>query len=74
MRRREAFSAPLEGFVQQMGDNAVQSSKLKVVILAAAQGDCAGIEYPRALQRLGDKAIIDHVLELARHFASPKDI
>jgi phosphomannomutase len=57
-----------------MGINVAQTSKLKVVILAAAQGECSEIEYPRALQRLGDRAIIDHVLELAHHFASPKDI
>jgi len=54
--------------------NAAQTAKLKVVILAAAQGECSCIEYPRALQRLGDRAIIDHVLELAHHFASPEDI
>jgi len=47
---------------------------LRVIILAAAQRAQSNVEYPRALQRLGDKAIIDYVLALARRFAEPSDI
>ncbi|MBM3187540.1 MAG: glucosamine-1-phosphate N-acetyltransferase [Chloroflexi bacterium] len=47
---------------------------VRVLVLAAAQGPGAGVPYPRALQKLGDKAIIDHVLESARHLASPQNI
>ncbi len=32
-----------------------------------------GVEYPRALQRLGNQAIIDYVLALARQFAPPSE-
>ncbi|MHB1296797.1 MAG: NTP transferase domain-containing protein [Anaerolineae bacterium] len=47
---------------------------LKVVILAASQGHCAGVAYPRALQKLGDRAILDYVIDLARQLAQPSDI
>jgi len=47
---------------------------VKVIILAAAQGARPGVAYPRALQKLGDKAIIDYVIDLALHFAAPPDI
>jgi len=47
---------------------------LKVVILAAAQGERPGVEYPRVLQRLGDKPIINHVVDLAQQVAAPEDI
>jgi len=50
------------------------TSPLKVLILAAAQGPQSGVQCPRALQKLGEKAIIDHVLDLARRFADPGDI
>ena len=46
----------------------------KVLVLAAAQGPRAGVAYPRALQKLGNKAIIDYVLDWARHLAAPEDI
>lgn len=46
----------------------------KVLVLAASQGSRPGVDYPRALQRLGGKAIIDYVLELALQFAAPSDI
>ncbi|MFH1085894.1 MAG: NTP transferase domain-containing protein [Chloroflexota bacterium] len=46
---------------------------LKAIVLAAAQGPHAGVVYPRALQKLGDRAIIDHVLDLARHLAPPEE-
>ena len=49
-------------------------SPLKVIVLAAAQGAQSGVAYPRTLQKLGEKAIIDHVLDLSRHFAAPQDI
>jgi len=49
-------------------------SQYRVLILAASQGPRPGVDYPRALQRLGDKAIIEHVLELALQFAPPADI
>lgn len=49
------------------------SRPLKVIVLAAAQREQVNLDLPRALQRLGDRAIIDHVLELARHLASPQD-
>jgi alpha-D-glucose phosphate-specific phosphoglucomutase len=47
---------------------------VKIIILAAAQGARAGVAYPRVLQTLGDKAIIDYVIDLALHFAAPPDI
>jgi alpha-D-glucose phosphate-specific phosphoglucomutase len=50
------------------------SETLKVIVLAAAPGAQVGGEYPRALQKLGDKAVVDHILDLARHFAAPQDI
>ena len=46
---------------------------LKVVILAAGQEGLSSDGAPRALQRLGDRAIIDYVLGWARKFASPAD-
>ena len=47
---------------------------LRVLILAAAQGPRPGVEYPRALQPLGDRPIIDYVLDLARRLARPEHI
>ncbi|MHB1357570.1 MAG: NTP transferase domain-containing protein [Anaerolineae bacterium] len=47
---------------------------LKVVILAAAQRPEIDLAGPRAMQRLGGKPILDHVLELAQHIVKPKDI
>jgi phosphomannomutase len=58
------MAAPVEG---------VETGVLRVVVLAAAQGPESGVQYPRALQKLGDKAIIDHVLDLARRFADPAE-
>jgi phosphomannomutase/CTP:molybdopterin cytidylyltransferase MocA len=46
----------------------------KVVILAAAQRPEIDLAGPRAMQRLGEKTILDHVLELARHIVKPQDI
>ncbi|MCD6518473.1 MAG: NTP transferase domain-containing protein [Anaerolineae bacterium] len=47
--------------------------EIKVVVLAAGQGAQSPFGQPRALQKLGDRAIIDYVLEWARHFARPED-
>ena len=47
---------------------------LRVLILAAAQGPRPGVAYPRALQPLGDRPIIDYVLDLARQLARPEHI
>jgi phosphomannomutase len=53
---------------------APMKNDLQVIVLAASQGAQAGVAYPRALQRLGSKAIIDYVLEWAQHFAPPEQI
>ncbi|NLV73894.1 MAG: NTP transferase domain-containing protein [Chloroflexi bacterium] len=45
---------------------------LQVVILAAAQRPGIQVAGPRALQRLGDKAIIEYVVELAEQIV-PRD-
>jgi len=50
-----------------MGDS------LKVVILAAGQQGLASDGAPRALQPLGDRAIIDYVLGWAKQLAPPAD-
>jgi alpha-D-glucose phosphate-specific phosphoglucomutase len=47
---------------------------LKIVILAAAQRPGIDLAGPRAMQRLGEKTILDHVLELAQHIVAPDDI
>lgn len=47
---------------------------LKVIILAAGEGTRAGVDYPKVLQPLGDKKIIDYVIANARRFAQPEDI
>lgn len=47
---------------------------LKVVILAAAQRPGIDLAGPRAMQRLGEKTILDHVLELAQQIVQPQDI
>ena len=48
--------------------------QLKVVILAAAQRPGIDLAGPRAMQRLGEKTILDHVLELAQQIVPPQDI
>ena len=50
------------------------ADSVQVLILAASQTAQAGLTHPRALQKLGDRAIIDHVLDLARRFAPPEGI
>ncbi len=52
----------------------VQEQPVKVIILAAAQGRAPGVSYPRALQKLAGRAIIDYVIEWAQGFAQPEDI
>ncbi|MEN6478433.1 MAG: NTP transferase domain-containing protein [Anaerolineales bacterium] len=47
---------------------------LKVVILAAAQGNLLDTDTPRPLLQLGGRAIIDYVVDWARAFAAPADI
>jgi len=47
---------------------------LQVVILAAAQHPGTELAGPHALQRLGDKTILDYVLELARQITSIENI
>lgn len=56
-----------------MADPVAGARPLRVLILAAAQGADPGVAYPRALQRLGDRAILDYVLEWAGHFAPPEE-
>jgi alpha-D-glucose phosphate-specific phosphoglucomutase len=51
-----------------------QAAQLQVVILAASQGARAGVSYPRALQRLGDRAIIDYVVDWALALADRENI
>jgi alpha-D-glucose phosphate-specific phosphoglucomutase len=46
---------------------------LKCVILAAGQAGLLSDGTPRALSRLGDRCVIDYVLEWARAFATPAD-
>ena len=48
--------------------------QLKAIILAASPGEGAGEPYPRLLQRLGDKAIIDYMVENALRFVTPDDL
>jgi phosphomannomutase/UTP-glucose-1-phosphate uridylyltransferase len=48
--------------------------QLKAIILAASPGAEAGAPYPRLLQPLGDKMIIDYVVEMALRFVSPRDL
>jgi bifunctional UDP-N-acetylglucosamine pyrophosphorylase/glucosamine-1-phosphate N-acetyltransferase len=48
--------------------------RLKAVILAAGQGERAGVGYPKILQPLGDKKIIEYVVENALHFVAPSDL
>lgn len=47
---------------------------LKVIILAAGAKRIAGSELPLALQPLGERLIIDYVVDLARGVAAPEDI
>ena len=47
---------------------------LKVIILAAGEGTRAGVDYPKVLQPLGNKKILDYVVANARRFARPEDI
>jgi len=56
------------------GDMNPAANSPKVLILAAGQGRLSGVEYPRVLQKLGEKRIIDYVLDLAHRFAAPPDI
>jgi len=48
--------------------------QLKAIILAASPGEGAGEPYPRLLQRLGDRAIIDYVVENALRLVSRGDL
>jgi len=52
----------------------MKNSSLQVVILAAAQHPGTELAGPRALQRLGDKTVLDHVLELAEQLVQPEQI
>jgi len=49
-------------------------STLKAIILAASPGEGVGEPYPRLLEPLGDKAIIDYVMEIALRFVAPEDL
>ena len=50
------------------------SSPLKVIILAAGTGSRSGVDYPKVLQTLGDRKIIDYAVDNATRFAEPNDI
>ncbi|MHB9034588.1 MAG: NTP transferase domain-containing protein, partial [Anaerolineae bacterium] len=52
----------------------MKENPLQVVILAAAQHPGTELAGPRALQRLGDKTILDYVLELAEQITQPEHI
>ncbi len=54
--------------------NAIPKSELKAVILAAGREAIAGENQPMVLQPLGERRIIDYVLENARQFVSPENI
>ena len=60
--------------IQDSAQAGGEGKGIKVVVLAAAQRAQSSTELPRALQTLGDRAIIDYVLALARRFAEPSDI
>ncbi|MEM7031352.1 MAG: NTP transferase domain-containing protein, partial [Chloroflexota bacterium] len=47
---------------------------LKIIILAAGTGSRSGVDYPKVLQTLGDRKIIDYALANAARFATPDDI
>ncbi|MGI6380180.1 MAG: NTP transferase domain-containing protein [Anaerolineae bacterium] len=47
---------------------------LKAAILAAGQGADARSGADRALEQLGDRAVIDYVMDLARQFCPPEEI
>ena len=47
---------------------------LKAIILAAGRGERSGVDYPKVLQPLGDKKIIDYVVENALQFVPPDDL
>ncbi|MFB6290320.1 MAG: sugar phosphate nucleotidyltransferase [Candidatus Bipolaricaulia bacterium] len=47
---------------------------MKALILAGGKGSRSGVDYPKVLQKLGDKKVIDHVLERAHQFLNPSDI
>lgn len=49
-------------------------SPLKAIILAASPGGGATTPYARFLQRLGDRAIIDYVVDIALRFVKPRDL
>jgi phosphomannomutase/CTP:molybdopterin cytidylyltransferase MocA len=54
--------------------NVSERVPLKVIILAAGAGKRAEIDYPKVLQPLGGKKIIDYVVENALRFADSQDI
>ena len=47
---------------------------LKAIILAASPGTGPDAPYSRFLRTLGDKTIIDHVVDLALRFVKPRDL
>lgn len=47
---------------------------MKALILAGGKGSRSSVDYPKVLQKLGDKKAIDHVLEKAEQFLKPSDI
>ena len=51
-----------------------QRHALKVIILAAGSGTRAEVPFPKVLQPLGERKIIDYVVNNARRFAQPEDI
>ena len=51
-----------------------QGRTLKVIVLAAGSGTRAGVPFPKVLQPLGERKIIDYVITNALRFAQPEDI
>ena len=50
------------------------STPLKAIILAAGEGKRSGVDYPKVLQPLGDRKIIDYVVQNALRFVTPDDL
>jgi len=54
--------------------NLGEREPVKAILLAAGSGTLAGDDVPLLLHPLGDRAIVDHVVENALHFVRPDDM
>ena len=57
-----------------MSINTQSPHSLKVVILAAGAGRRSGVDFPKVLQPLGERKIIDYVVQSALRFVPPQDV